>query len=145
MSGMVKEGRKGMSGMSGSKEEGGGKNRAREERMSIMMREKGRVHKFLLHFHTSSSHLHLSSHLSPVFSHANPDEEPTEGVRRREPKNTNIKNLFCLLLELFFGTLGFCRPRNSTMHSITFIGANNEHFDYIPSHSHCQSLNNKKV
>ena len=45
-----------MSGMSGSKEEGGGKNRAREERMSIMMREKRRVHKFLLHFHTSSSH-----------------------------------------------------------------------------------------
>ena len=44
MSGRVKEGRK---GMSGSEEEGGGKNRAREERMSIMMREKRRVHKFL--------------------------------------------------------------------------------------------------
>ena len=46
MSGRVKEGRR---GMSGNEEEGGGKNRAREERMSIMMREK-RVHKFLLHF-----------------------------------------------------------------------------------------------
>lgn len=47
MSGRVKEGRR---GMSGNEEEGGGKNRVREERMSIMIREKRRVHKFLLHF-----------------------------------------------------------------------------------------------